>query len=149
MRKNRQLHSRKGDIMQCHHPTGAATALATALQHVRKHLCRQIDQLAGQQDADFATGWTKLVAATEAAFRHEETVMELAHYPGLAIHRAENARILGALHHVTPRVDAGDSGVGRAALAALAAIVSSHRYGVIPAPVEPRLHGRKAARQER
>jgi hemerythrin len=135
--------------MHCHHSTGPAAALATALQHVRKHLCRQIDQLAAQPDADFAAGWTKLVAATEAAFRHEETVMELAHYPGLAIHRAENARILGALHHVTPRVDGGDSGVGRDALAALAAIVSSHRYGVIIAPVEPRLHGRKAARHER
>lgn len=116
--------------MHTHTAGNPAGALAAALQHTRTRLCHQIDALAAQPDATFIAGWTKLVAATEAAFRHEETLMELALYGGLAAHRAENARTLGALHHVTVYVDGGDICIGREALMALAAIVSSHRYGV-------------------
>ncbi|WP_332878485.1 hypothetical protein [Massilia sp. S19_KUP03_FR1] len=111
-------------------PSDAAHAIGTALQHSRKQLCHQIDQLAARPEASFASGWNALVAAAEAAFRHEESLMELMAYVGLAAHREENARTLSALHHVTPRVDGGDTGIGREALAALAVIVSSHRYSV-------------------
>jgi len=121
-----------------------APAIGAALQHTRRQLSRQIAQLAQQPDAAFASGWDAVVAATEAAFRHEESVMELARYAGLAAHRAENARTLGALHHVTPHIDGGDLAVGRAALAALATIVAAHRYGVASVPAAPHLRGHKS-----
>ena len=108
----------------------AAHALGTALRHTHTQLCRQIDALAVQPEASFAAGWTDLVAGTETAFREEECVMEQVGYAGLAAHRAENACILSALHHVSPRVDDGDHGIGREVLSALAAIISSHRCGV-------------------
>jgi len=108
----------------------AAHALGTALRHTHTQLCRQIDALAAQPEASFAAGWTDLVAETETAFRDEERVMEEVRYAGLAEHRAENACILSALHHVSPRVDDGDHGIGREVLSALAAIISSHRCGV-------------------
>lgn len=108
----------------------AAHALGTALRHTHTQLCRQIDALAAQPEASFAAGWPDLVAGTETAFRDEERVMEQVRYAGLAEHRAENACILSALHHVSPRVDDGDHGIGREVLSALAAIISSHRCGV-------------------
>lgn len=108
----------------------AAHALDTVLRHTHTQLCRQINALAAQPEASFAAGWTDLVTATETAFRDEERVMEEVRYAGLAEHRAENACILSALHHVSPRVDDGDHGIGREALSALGAIISSHRCGV-------------------
>lgn len=123
--------------------SGAPT-LGAALQHTRKRLCRQIDYLAMQPDAAFPIGWPALVSVTEAAFRHEESIMELAGYAGLAAHRAENARILSALHHVTPRVEYGDVGIAREAVAALAAVVSTHRYAIGIAPIDLHLHGKHA-----
>jgi hypothetical protein len=127
-----------------HHPANMqAHAIGVALQHTRKSLCRQIDFLANQPDPSFAAGWLKMMAMTEAAFRHEETIMELTGYAGLAAHRAENARILGTLHHVSVRVECGDIQVGREAASALAAIVSAHRYAVGTAPIDLNLRGRK------
>jgi hemerythrin len=145
MRKNAALYEAERPIMHTIPPTGAAHAIGTALQHTRKQLCHQIDELAARPDAAFASGWSALVAATEAAFRHEESVMELMAYAGLAAHREENARTLSALHHVTPQVDGGDTGIGRAALDALAAIVAAHRYSVGLATTDLHLRGHKAA----
>jgi hemerythrin len=108
----------------------AAHALDTVLRHTHTQLCRQINALAAQPATSFAAGWTDLVAGTETAFRDEERVMEEVRYAGLAEHRAENACILSALHHVSPRVDDGDHGIGREVLSALGAIISSHRCGV-------------------
>ena len=116
--------------MHSHTTDEAAHALATALRHTHTQLCRQIDALMAQPEASFAAGWTGLVAGAETAFRNEERVMEQVRYAGLAEHRAENACILSALHHVSPRVDDGDHGTGREVLSALAAIISSHRCGV-------------------
>lgn len=145
MRNNWASHDAERPIMHTTAPSGAAHAIGTALQHTRKQLCHQIDLLAARPDAAFASGWSALVAATEAAFRHEESVMELVAYAGLAAHRAENARTLSALHHVTAQVDGGDTGTGRAALDALAAIVASHRYSVGLAAAELHLRGHKGA----
>jgi len=116
--------------MYSHTADEAAHALGTALRHTHTQLCRQIDALATQPEASFAAGWTDLVAGTETAFREEERVMEQVRYAGLAEHRAENACILSALHHVSPRVDDGDHDIGREVLSALAAILSSHRCGL-------------------
>lgn len=117
-----------------------ACALDAALQHARARLSREIDYLAAQSDTDFADGWAGMVAATEATFRQEESIMDLAGHAGLTAHIAQDARVLAALHHVTPRVEAGDIHLGREALAALAAIVSTHRYGVSIAAINVRRH---------
>jgi len=121
--------------MHSHIADDAAHALGTALRHTHSQLCRQIDALAAQPEVSFAAGWTDLVAGTETAFREEECVMEQIGYAGLTAHRAENACILSALHHVSPRVDDGDHGIGREVLSALAAIISSHRCGVRMRPL--------------
>ena len=143
-------HEAGKTIMPTHPPADTAHAIGTALEHTRKQLCHQIDQLAARPDASFASGWSALVAAAEAAFRHEESIMELVAYAGLAAHREENARTLSALHHVTAQVEGGDTGSARAALGALAAIVSSHRYGVgvgvgVGPAAAPHLRGHKTA----
>lgn len=124
-----------------------ACALGAALQHTRARLARDIDYLAAQTDTGLAEGWTSMVAATEATFRQEEAIMDLAGYAGLPAHIAQDARVLAALHHVTARVEAGDIGSGRAALAALAAIVATHRYGVGLAPINVRWHAPVGARK--
>jgi hypothetical protein len=72
--------------------------------------------------------------ALGTALRHTHTQLcrqidALAAQPE-ACFAAENACILSALHHVSPRVDDGDHGIGREVLSALAAIISSHRCGV-------------------
>ena len=127
--------------MHRHTADEAAHALGTALRHTHTQLCRQIDALEAQPAASFAAGWSDLVAGAETAFREEERVMEQVRYAGLAEHMAENACILSALHHVSPRVDDGDHGIGREVLAALAAIISSHRCGVRVRPLAAaRLH---------
>jgi len=132
--------------MHTHVDAETAPALGTALRHTRKQLFRQIDALAAQEDGPFAAGWNSVVAAAEAAFRHEEAIMELAHFAGLAAHRAENARTLGALHHVTILVEGGDTAVGRSMLAALGAIVTTHRYGIGMATPDLLLRGHRQSR---
>jgi hypothetical protein len=121
-------------------------ALSTALQHTRARLTRAISYLAAQPDSGFAEGWASMVAATEATFRQEETIMDLAGYAGLPAHIAQDARVLAALHHVTAPVEAGDTGIGRQALAALAAIVATHRYAVSSAAINVGRHAPAPAR---
>jgi hemerythrin len=129
--------------MHTHIAAETSPAISAALRHTRKQLSQQIDQLAAQEDALFAAGWDGVVAAAEAAFRHEEAVLELAHFAGLTAHRADNARMLGALHHATCLVEAGDTAAGRATLAALGAIVATHRYGIGTAAVDLLLRGHR------
>lgn len=106
---------------------GQARAVGAAMRHVRKRLGGRLRELAGASDAAFVAGWSALVAEVEAGFRQEETVMETLRYPGLQPHRAENACTLGALHRITPQVEAGDTVLARQALLALADILSLHR----------------------
>ena len=102
-------------------------AVGAAMAHVRKRLLSRLHDLAASSDERFTAGWTTFVAEVEAGFRQEESIMETLRYPGLQPHRADNACTLCALHHITPQVEAGDAGLGRQALAALADILSLHR----------------------
>lgn len=115
-----------------------ATALySSALKRIRKRLRREIDQLAQGTDAQFIQGWDGLVAATEAAFRHEEALMELHGEARMGEYRVVTAHMLAALHHLTTQVEMGDTALARKALAALSLIVSYHR--ILPQPRPRRL----------
>lgn len=102
--------------------------IGSAMRHARKLLCARIAALAAAPDDDFIAGWPLLVAEVEATFRHEETLMECSGHGNLQAHLADNALALCALHRVTPRIEAGDTALGREALAALDAILSLHRF---------------------
>jgi hemerythrin len=125
-------------------------ALCTALRHGRKMLCRQIATLATGPDDALARGFAAMVAAVEAAFRHEELIMETLGYVRLHEHRAENAVVLSALHRVLPDVEQGDGALGRQVLAALDEVLALHRLSadlalaVAPPQVEARARGRAA-----
>ena len=102
--------------------------IGSAMRHARKLLRARIAALAAAPDDEFIAGWPLLVAKVEAAFRHEETLMECSGHGNLQAHLADNALALCALHRVTPRIEAGDTALGREALAALDAILSLHRF---------------------
>lgn len=67
-------------------------------------------------DTEFPSEFTAMVASVERDFRHEERMMEQLDYPGIQAHREQHARVLGALHHVAPRVLEGDIALGREAV---------------------------------
>lgn len=80
---------------------------------------QELERLAETDDDDFGAAFLRLVAHIERDFHEEEAMMEQIDYPGLCGHREQHARVLGALHHVAARVMAGDSALGREALALL------------------------------
>lgn len=67
-------------------------------------------------DEEFHTAFCALVDAVEADFRDEEALMENVEDVALAAHRAEHARVLGALHHTEAKVADGDVATGRRCL---------------------------------
>jgi hemerythrin len=101
--------------------------MCAALRHGRKLLCRRIAAMAAAPDDALARGFAALVADVEAAFRHEELIMETLGYVRLHEHREENAVVLTALHRVLPDVERGDHPLGRQVLAALDDVLALHR----------------------
>lgn len=114
-------------IPASHPPQGAHTVLR-ALTHARKGLLAQVHAAAGEPDERFPAAFARMVAAIEAAFRHEETLMETIGFPGVREQRRDNALLLNALHHAAPRVEAGELGIGREVVAALPGLLSLHRF---------------------
>jgi len=102
-------------------------AICAALRHGRKMLCRRIGEIMSGPDDMVGGGFAALVAAVEAAFRHEELIMETLGYVHLHEHREENAVVLSALHHVLPDVERGDHMLGRQVLSALVDVLDLHR----------------------
>jgi hemerythrin len=114
--------------MPIHHASPSRPrAICAALRHGRKMLCRRIAEIASGPDDMLGAGFAALVAAVEAAFRHEELIMETLGYVHLHEHREENAVVLSALHRVLPDVEGGDHMLGREVLAALAGVLDLHR----------------------
>jgi hemerythrin len=101
--------------------------MCAALRHGRKMLCRRIEAIVAGPDDLLGQGFAALVAAVEAAFRHEELIMETLGYVHLHEHREENAVVLSALHRVLPDVERGDHTLGRTVLAALVDVLALHR----------------------
>jgi len=102
-------------------------ALCAALRHARKQVCRRVADLAAAPDDAVAHGYAPLVAAVEAAFRHEELIMETLGYARLHVQREENAVVLRALHRALPDVEDGNAALGRRMLDALAGVLDLHR----------------------
>jgi len=126
-------------------------AMCAALRHGRKMLCRRIAEIAAGPDEMLGHGFAALVAAVEAAFRHEELIMETLGYAQLHDHREENAVVLSALHRVLPDVERGDHMLGRQVLTALDEVLALHRLSgelaltVAAEPPDPRgVRGRAA-----
>lgn len=98
------------------------------MAHARKALLVKVHAAACEPDDRFPAAFTHLVAAIEAAFRHEEALMEAIGFPGVREQRQDNALLQNALHHVAPRVEAGELGVGREVVAVLPDLLSLHRF---------------------
>lgn len=114
-----------------HPPSLSAQAPHTvvrALAHVRNVLLGQVRAAEHVPDEAFAAAFARLVGAVEAAFRHEETLMETVGFPGVREQRRDNALLLNALHHAAPRVEAGEIGLGREVVATLPDLLSLHRF---------------------
>jgi hypothetical protein len=129
--------------------------MCAALRHGRKMLCRRIAEIAAGPDEMLGQGFAALVAAVEAAFRHEELIMETLGYAQLHEHREENAVVLSALHRVLPDVERGDHMLGRQVLTALDEVLALHRLSgelaltVAAEPQDPRGVRGRAARAAR
>jgi hypothetical protein len=105
----------------------APRTVYSAVRHARRSLCNRLERMAGLPDEAFCRDFAGVVAAVEAAFRHEELVMEMLGYAHLRDQRAENAVILRALHRAIPAVDGGDCALGRQLVAALRDVLDLHR----------------------
>jgi hemerythrin len=129
---------------------GRPRALCAALRHGRKMLCRRIAEIAAGPDDMVGHAFAALVAAVEAAFRHEELIMETLGYVHLHEHREENAVVLSALHRVLPDVEQGDHLLGRQVLTALDEVLALHRLSgdlalaAATQPPDARARGRAA-----
>lgn len=84
-----------------------------------KAFLEELSALLAVSDEQFGPAFLVLVARIEGDFREEEELMEDLDYPGIAGHREQHARILGALHQVASRVMDGDIALGREAVALL------------------------------
>lgn len=143
--------------------TQAPHTIVRAMSHARNALLLRVRASAQAPDAGFDAVFLHLVAAIEAAFRKEETLMEAIGFPGVHEQRRDNALLLNALHHAAPRIEAGELEVGREVLAVLPELLSLHRFcglrvlatarrtalvlrrGRTPGPLAGRAHGRRPA----
>lgn len=103
-------------------PPAAACA---ALRRRRRQLLARLSALRTCPDSAFDRQFRSMVAAVEAAFRHEEALLELLGDACAHPRRADHAIILCALHRSAARVEAGDLRRGREVAAALEAILGS------------------------
>lgn len=101
-----------------------AHAACAVLRHGRRLLRARVSALLALPDAAFAQAFPGVVAAVEAAFRHEEALLELLGEACLHPRRADHAVILCALHRSAARVEGGDLERGRQVVAALDAILA-------------------------
>jgi hemerythrin len=76
--------------------------------------------------ARFGVEFPALVKDLEEDFHQEEILMESIDFPSLLPHREQHARVLSGLHHVLPRVLAGDVDAGKQTLDLLSQWFSFH-----------------------
>jgi hemerythrin-like metal-binding protein len=87
-----------------------------AMDVAHKKFMEDLSALLTVPDDTFAKAFVAFVAQVEADFREEERLMEDLDYAGMKTHVEQHARVLGALHHVVPRVLEGDIALGRQAV---------------------------------
>lgn len=101
----------------------APHAACAALRRRRGRLLARLAVLRRSPDPEFARRFPAMVAAVEAAFRHEEALLELLGAACLHPRRADHAMILCALHRSAPRVEEGNVTLGRQVVSALDALL--------------------------
>jgi hypothetical protein len=121
-----------------------------ALRRRRGRLLAQLDRLRRSPDPAFAQSFPVLVAAVEAAFRHEEGLLDLLGEACLHPRLADHAIILCALHRTAARIEAGDLTLGRQVMASLDAILRLPPLTAAPAtlavhPLVRHARGRSAS----
>lgn len=87
-----------------------------AIDDAHEELLKELTDLLTATDERFGPGFLALIERFERDFREEEMLMDDIDYPGIQGHREQHARVLGALHHVAPRVMDGDIALGREAV---------------------------------
>lgn len=87
-----------------------------AMDDAHKAFLDELAALLTVPDDRFGPALLSLIARIECDFRDEEQLMEELDYPGIQGHREQHARVLGALHHIAPRVMDGDIALGREAV---------------------------------
>lgn len=85
------------------------------MDSAHKAFLEDLTELLTTADESFAPAFMRMIDQVEKDFHEEEELMEEIDYPGLQGHRAQHARVLGALHHVAPHVMNGDVSLGREA----------------------------------
>jgi hypothetical protein len=106
-------------------------AACLALHRGRKKLRARVAALRPLPDAEFTDQFGGMVAAVEAGFRHEETLLEMLGDACLHPRLADHAVLLCALHRVAPQVESGDVDLGRQVVEALGHALE------LPLPVTP------------
>ena len=118
--------------MQFRHLDMLPQPACAALRHRRRQLLARIRALCASPDAEFARRFPDTVAAVEAAFRHEEALLDLLGEACLHPRLADHAVILCALHRTASQVERGDLALGRQVAAALTALLG--QPGGLPPP---------------
>lgn len=133
-------------------PITLPIGLARPMMLARRRLLGMVQGAARETDEGFVQAYTRLVAAVEATFRQEESLLEKAGCDAVRDTRREHALLLNALHRAAPRVEAGGLSLGREVVAALDALLSPCRFGLPLPPAAgirphhaPPAHGRAAA----
>ena len=86
------------------------------MDSAHKALVDELERLGSASDEHFVDGFFALIAALEHDFQEEEALIKLINFPDPQTHRADHARALNALRHVSPRVRQGDIAAGREVL---------------------------------
>ncbi len=87
-----------------------------SMDDAHEALLNEMTDLLTAPDDRFGPAFLSLIARFECDFRDEEMLMEEIDYPGIQGHREQHSRVLGALHHIAPRVMEGDIALGREAV---------------------------------
>ena len=87
-----------------------------AMDDAHKAFIEELARLQFAPALEFGKGFSALIDEMERDFRDEEALMEAIEFPALPSHREQHARVLGALHHVTPEVMRGEFESARKAI---------------------------------
>jgi hemerythrin len=86
------------------------------MDDAHKALLDELQRLSDASDEQFSSGFFALIDALERDFEEEEALIKSINLPDPQYHRADHARALNALLHVSPRVRQGDIAAGRKVL---------------------------------
>lgn len=80
---------------------------------LRNTFVEELSCLMTAPDHEFGPSLFALIARMERDFHEEEALMERIDFPDLHSHREQHARLLATLHHLVPKVMAGDYDLAR------------------------------------